>query len=71
MDKIVKAALVYRRAYWRYQQNEGEIANGGKDFGREKLQNEMEDAEIALDEALDEKFGIGWDLIPMDYLERK
>ena len=71
MDKVIKAALVYRRAYWHYEQNEGEIANGGRDYGKEELRREMEEAEDALDDALDERFGPGWDLMSMESLEKK
>ena len=73
MDKIIKAALLYRKAYWYYQQNETEIVHGcgDRDKEREKLYKEMEEAEFALDEALEEKFGPGWDLMSMESLEKK
>ncbi len=59
-DTIARAALVYRQALLRLQQNEGEIANGGRDDGSD--QAAVDQAEQVLDNLLRQKFGPCWDL---------
>lgn len=61
LDKqIVQAALHYRQVMLQRQQNEGEVANGGRDDGSSS--ERVEDAERFLDDLLRQQFGAGWDL---------
>jgi hypothetical protein len=61
LDKqIVLASLRYRQAVLQRQQNDGEVANGGRDDGSNL--ERVEDAEQVLDALLRQRFGAGWDL---------
>lgn len=60
--RIAHLALSCRMAQLRYSQNEGEIANGGRDMGWEGLLAKREQAEAELDDALREFYGPAWDV---------
>lgn len=59
---VAKAALRARMAHFQALQNEGEVANGGRDWGQDELEQEEVDATEALDDVLGEVFGGCWDL---------
>lgn len=59
-NKVAEAAFAYRKAYWKFHQNESEIANNGRDLGREELYDSLQEAEETLDKVLDEFYGVGW-----------
>ena len=62
LDKqIVLASLRYRQAVLQRQQNDGEVANGGRDDGSSL--ERVDDAEQVLDDLLRQRFGAGWDLM--------
>lgn len=61
LDKqIVLAALHYLQVMLQRQQNEGEVANGGRDGGSSS--ERVDEAEQVLDDLLRQQFGAGWDL---------
>lgn len=61
LDKqIVQAALHYLQVMLQRQQNEGEVANGGRDDGSSL--ERVDEAEQVLDDLLRQRFGAGWDL---------